>query len=110
MGVFQRNPHGIWLAVKTPAWTDENGNRHPGTTTWERVSDCDIVPGGEASQKDFGDGVMRSYAYTVHLPLSCRDLTLNDSVRLEMYGKTDTTKTYTVKGFHRYQTYCVLWI
>ena len=40
---------------RKPSWIDENENRHPGTTTWQRECRCDIVPAGAAEVRDFSE-------------------------------------------------------
>lgn len=110
MAILDFKPHHLWTCVKTPRWVDENGNSHPGTTTWSRYIKCDIVPAGKAEQRDFGDGVLQTYSYTIYLPTSCRDFALGEQIRLEKYGDYDDQNTYLVKGFHRYQHQCKIWI
>ena len=110
MSVLSFKPHHLWTCVTTPKWVDDDGNVHPGSKQWSRYCKCDIVPAGQANTKDFGDGVVQTYAYTIYLPTSCRDFELGEQIRLEKFGKYDESNTYVVKGFHRYQHQCKIWI
>jgi hypothetical protein len=109
MGVLNMEPFWLYTSESTPAYTDENGNRHKGTTTYTKYKRCDVVPAGAANTKDFGDGVTQTYSYTVYLyDRDCRLFAIGEKVK---YGRGEwLSKEFVVKGFHRYQTYCIMWI
>lgn len=110
MAVLNMKPHLLWVCQSSGKSVDENGNTIFGTDEWSELSRCDVVPAGQANTKDFGDGEVKTYAYTVYLPVTCRDLSLGERVKLQPFGGALNETVYLVKGFHRYQHQCKAWI
>jgi hypothetical protein len=109
MAVLSRNPHSLQYLVSTPGYEDENGDYHPGEEHWEGNIPCDAVPStGKAVERVFEDGVLRSYSYTVYLPSDCRMFTVGDRVKISLLGGIE--REFEVKGFHRYQLQCKIWV
>lgn len=108
MAVFNKNPHQLSYLVTTSGYEDDNGDYHEGENHWEGCMPCDAVSAGKAEEKEFEDGVVRSYSYTVYLPSDCRTFTIGDRVKLGLIGGIQ--KEFEVKGFHRYQLQCKMWI
>jgi hypothetical protein len=109
MGVFNRTPCYLYTSTTTGGYVDENGNKHKGETTYERYIRCDVVPAGPAETRDFGDGITQTYSYSIWIyDLNCRYFKPGEKVKVE---KNDIlSKEFVVKGFHKYQTYCIMWI
>jgi len=109
MGVLDMKPFWLYTYTKGMGYIDEDGNKHVGEDTYTKYIRCDVIPSGAANTRDFGDGIMQSYSYTIYVyDRGCKHLSVGEKVR---YGKDNfLSKPYLVKGFHRYQTYCILWI
>lgn len=89
------------------SYFDENGNYHPGTTSYEFVADCDVVPAGEANKIAIPDGQVETYSFTIsNLPVAMSNLEYGDFVKLVHQGREFVLK---VKGFQRYQLQCKIW-
>ena len=109
MAVLDMNPCYLYTSVAGMSYTDANGNRHVGKMTFEKYIRCDVVPAGQATQHDFGDGVVQTYSYTIYIhKKECRDFALGEAVKFEKNGKL--SREFLVKGFHRYQHQCKIWI
>jgi hypothetical protein len=109
MAVLNRNTHRLQYLVSTSGYEDENGDYHPGEDHWEGDIPCDAVPSGRSDEKEFEDGVTRKYSYEVYnLPPDCRNFTIGDRVKLILLGGIE--REFEVKGFHRYQKQCKLWL
>ena len=111
MGVLSFEPLWLYTSEKTGGYTDENGNKHPSRYEFTRYVRCDVVPAGAAEAKDFGDGEVRTYSYTLYInDLSCRHIEFGEKIRWGDYEGERLSKEYVVKGFHRYQTFCIMWV
>ena len=108
MAVLNFKPHRLKYLVSTPGYEDENGDYHPCDELWTGDIPCDAVPSGKAEQREFEDGVVRSYSYTVYLPNECRTFTIGDRVKISLLGGIE--REFEVKGFHRYQLQCKIWV
>lgn len=108
MAVLNRHPHRLQYLISTLGYEDENGDYRPGEEHWEGDIPCDVVPSGKAEEKEFEDGVVRSYSYTVYLSANCRTFTIGDRVKIKMLGGIE--REFNVKGFHRYQLQCKIWV
>lgn len=109
MAVLNRNPHRLQYLVSDKGYEDENGDYHPGEEHWEGEIPCDAVPSGKTDERTFEDGVIRKYSYEVcNLPHDCRTFVTGDRVRIRLLGGIE--REFEVKGFHRYQNQCKLWI
>lgn len=107
MAVLQRYTCSLRYAVEADGYEDENGDYHPGGSHYEGNLPCDVVPSGNASERSFEDGVIRSYSYTVHLKANAPSFTIGDRVEVSML---DDVKQFTVKGFQRNQLSCIIWV
>ena len=88
---------------------NDDGNRIPSVTNFSKYLRCDIVPAGQANQMDFGDGKLQTYSYTIYVyDKDCKDFSLGERIKFEKDGKL--SKPFYVKGFHRYQHQCKIWI
>lgn len=101
-------PHKLKYLVTTPGYEDANGDYHPGTPDFAGDIPCRNVPSGKAEEREFEDGVVRTYSSTVRLDVDCREFSIGDRVKL--FLPNGITREYEVKGFHRYQTYAKLWV
>ena len=107
MSVLDIKPHRLSYLVAGEGYEDENGDYHEGESHWEGEIECDAVPKGAAVEKEFEDGVVRTYSHEVYLPADCRDFCIGDRIRIDLLG---CDREGTVKGFHRYQYQCKMWI
>ena len=109
MAVLNMSPCILCTSVTTGGYVDANGNKHPGVTTYSDYIKCDVVPAGQASQRDFGDGVLQTYSYTIYVyDKHCRDFALGEKIKFRKNG--NLSGGFIVKGFHRYQHQCKIWI
>ena len=108
MSVLQLKPHRLSYLITEGGYTDTNGDYHKGASRWEGNIRCDAVPAGASNEMQFEDGVTRRYSYTVYLPKDCREFAVGDRVKLFLYN--GIVREYDVKGFHRYQMQCKLWV
>lgn len=108
MAVLNRKTHRLSYLVSGSGYDDENGDYHPGSSEWKGAIPCDAVPAGKAEQREFEDGVVRSYSYTVYLPSDCHTFTIGDRVKINLIGEIE--REFEVKGFHRYQLQCKIWV
>lgn len=100
--------HRLQYEVTTPGYEDDNGDYHPGTSEFVGDIPCRNVPSGKAEEREFEDGVVRTYSSVVRLDTDCREFSIGERVKLFLLG--GITREYDVKGFHRYQTHCKLWV
>lgn len=107
MAVLKRYSHRMQYLEASDGYEDENGDYHAGESRWAGDIPCDAVPAGKAEEKEFEDGVVRSYSYTVYALPDCRTFTIGDRVKIS-FGQTE--REFTIKGFHRYQLQCKMWI
>ena len=108
MAVLQVKPHRLSYLVEDGGYTDSNGDYQRGPSYWEGDIQCDAVPAGASNQMQFDDGVTRTYSYTVYLPKNCKDFKVGEKVRIKLYD--NIVRNFEVKGFHRYQMQCKLWL
>jgi len=108
MAVLNRKPHRLQFLVSSPGYEDVNGDYHSGSSEWKGSIPCDAIPTGKAEEKEFEDGVVRSYSYTVYLPGNCQTFAIGDRVKISLLGGIE--REFEVKGFHRYQMQCKLWV
>jgi len=108
MAVLIFKPCCLSYLVTSPGHEDDNGDYHPGEESWEGDIECGMVPAGKANEIKFEDGSVKVYSYTVTLPTKCHDFSVGDRVRILMLdGKS---RDFEVKGFHRYQLQCKIWV
>lgn len=109
MAVLELKPHRLSYLVTSPGYEDDNGDYHEGTSRWEGDIECDAVPAsGSANEITFDDGTAHKYSYTVYLPVSCKDFSVGERVRIRHLGNVE--REYSVKGFQRWQLQCKLWV
>lgn len=109
MAVLNMTPSYLYQGVTSAGYTDEDGNKHPGRTEYVRYLKCDIVPSGPSTERDFGDGVLQSYSYTIYVfDRRCRNFAIGEKVKFEKDGRL--SGEFLVKGFHRYQHQCKIWV
>ena len=102
-----------YLDSLSEGYTDrKTGDYVDGKEKWiDDYCRCDIVPAGQANQIPIPDGQVETYSYTIYnLPRSCREFKYGDRIRVKMYGSDDDVREFTVKGFHRYQMQCKIWV
>lgn len=93
--------------ITNEGYEDENGDYHKGSSEWCGYIPCNAVPAGKAAERTFEDGKVRAYSYTISLNTD-RDFQIGDRVKVEFHeGKV---REFGVKGFHRYQLQCKLWV
>lgn len=112
MSVLDFSPHTLEYLVRGEGHTNEDGDYIKGTDTW--IADyckCDTVPAGKADTIVTVDGQVEPYSYTIYnLPRNCRKFKYGDRIRIKFFGYDDETQEFTVKGFHRYQHQCKMWV
>lgn len=107
MAVLVLKKHRLSYLVKTDGYEDENGDYHEGSSEWRGYIPCNAVPAGKAAERTFEDGKVRAYSYTVNLNVDF-DLKIGDRVKIEFLN--GEVRQFGVKGFHRYQLQCKLWV
>ena len=107
MAVLVMKKHRLSYLAKTDGYEDENGDYHEGTSEWRGYIPCNAVPAGKAAERTFEDGKVRAYSYTVNLNVDF-DLKIGDRVKIEFLN--GEVRQFGVKGFHRYQLQCKLWV
>lgn len=111
MAVLEFAAHSLSYEVVTEGYENpENGDYIEGTSYWvNNAYKCDIVPAGKANTIAIPDGSIQTYSYTVYnLPQTCKEFKYGDKIRIHFFGQG--YKEFTVKGFHRYQLQCKIWI
>lgn len=109
MAVLKMTPSYLYQGVAQAGYTDSEGNKHPGSIQFEKYLKCDIVPSGPSSQRDFGDGVLQTYSYTIYVfDMSCRNFAIGERIKFKKDGIL--SGEFLIKGFHRYQHQCKIWI
>ena len=107
MAVLVMKKHRLSYLVTTDGYEDENGDYHEGSTEWRGYIPCNAVPAGKAAERMFEDGKVRAYSYTVNLNIDF-DLKIGDRVKIEFLN--GEVRQFGVKGFHRYQLQCKVWV
>ena len=109
MAVLRMTPCELYQGVKGQSYIDDDGNKHPGTIEFQKYTKCDVVPSGAAAEKDFGDGVLQTYSYVIFIyNKKCRNFVIGERIKFKKDGQL--SGEYLVKGFHRYQHQCKIWI
>lgn len=109
MAVLDFAAYRLSYLEMTPGYEDDNGDYHPGSQTWEGDIKCNLVPAGEANEIKYEDGRTFIYSYSVtNLPRTCRNFKVGDRVRIKMLD--GEWQNFSVKGFHRYQLQCKMWV
>lgn len=106
--ILDDRPHRLQYEVTTPGYEDDNGDYHPGESHYEGDIPCRNVPSGKAEEREFEDGVVRTYSSVIRLDADCREFSIGDMVKLFLLEGVE--REYEVKGFHRYQLYAKLWV
>lgn len=95
-------------------WGDDGngGNKIVSEGCWiDDYCMCDCVPAGKANTITIPDGQVEPYSYTVYnLPTWCKEFKYGDRVRIKLFGAANDVREFTVKGFHRYQLQCKIWV
>lgn len=112
MPVLKLKPHILEVLIHTGEYEDENGDFHAGSERWETCSTCDAVPSGRAEEITLPDGESIKYSYTIYLPKMTREFLFGEKIRIRFYkeGVLQEKKEFSVKGFHRYQHQCKMWV
>lgn len=106
--ILDDRPHRLQYLISTPGYEDDNGDYHEGESYYEGDMPCRHVPNGKVEEREFEDGVVRTYSAIVRLDADCREFAIDDKIKLLLLGGIE--REYKVKGFHRYQTYAKLWV
>lgn len=112
MPVLKLKPHILEVLAISGEYEDENGDFHAGDGNWVTYSKCDAVPSGKAEEIALPDGSTMKYSYTIYLPKDAREFLVGEKVRLLFFkeGVLQEKKEFSVKGFHRYQHQCKMWV
>lgn len=87
---------------------EENGDWHPAKSTWSCPIPCDAVPSsGQATERKFEDGEVRTYSYVCYLNPCCRRFSIGERVRLTRAGVVSELE---VKGRMSYQHQYKIWL
>jgi len=109
MAVLNFLAHKLYCQLVTEGYEDDNGDYHEGEKSWEEYCMCDIVPAGRANTITTPDGNVFTYSYTIsNLPYNSRDFEVGEKVKIAFFGKDEVV--FTIKGFHRYQMQCKIWV
>lgn len=108
MAVIDFKPCRLSYLVASDGREDDNGDYLPGEESWEGDIECGMVPAGKANEIKFDDGTVKVYSYAVTLPSDCREFDVGERVRILMLG--GQYREFEVKGFHRYQLQCKMWV
>lgn len=106
--ILDDRPHKLQYLVTTPGYEDENGDYHEGESHYEGDIPCRHVPSGKAEEREFEDGVVRTYSAVVRLDTDCKEFSIGERVKIFLLGAIE--REYESKGFHRYQTHAKLWV
>jgi len=68
---------------------------------------CDAVGNGSAKERQFEDGVIRTYSFVCYLSPDCEHFEIGQRVKL---SRGNINEIYEVKGFLRYQLQAKLWL
>ena len=107
MAVLEMKKHRLSYLAVGEGYEDENGDYHEGSSEWRGYIPCNAVPAGRAAERTFEDGEVRAYSYSVNLDVDF-DFHVGDRVRIEFLN--GVVREFGVKGFHRYQLQCKLWV
>lgn len=113
MSVMNFAPHTLDYLAVVPGHDDEDTGDHiHGSESWvEGYCKCDMVPAGSADTVTTPDGQVEPYSFTIYnLPRTCRKFAYGDKVRVKMFGNDEDVRELVVKGFHRYQMQCKMWV
>ena len=112
MSVLNFSPHVLEYLVRVKGYTNEDGDYIEGREYWETdYCMCDMVPAGKANTIVTVDGQVEPYSYTIYnLPRCCRKFDYGDKVRIKFFGRECEKQEFMVKGFHRYQHQCKMWV
>ncbi|WP_455636512.1 hypothetical protein [Parabacteroides sp.] len=106
--ILDDRPHKLQYLVTTPGYEDDNGDYHQDESHYEGDIPCRHVTNGKAGEREFEDGVVRTYSAIIRLDADCREFSIGDKVRLSLLGGIE--REYEVKGFNRNQMYARLWV
>lgn len=110
MSVLDMRPHSLTYLSVTEGYRDDNGDWHKGSEQWSEDNiDCDTVPAGPENVLTYEDGTMTNYEHVIYTDCDCREFKRGDKIRIAFYGELPATE-FTVKGFHRYQHQCKIWV
>ena len=108
MSVIDLVPHTLRYLKVNDGYEDENGDWHKGSEEWSEPIACHAVPAGAANIITFPDGTTATYSYAIgRLAPDCREFMIGDKILLNVLG---IERSFQVKGFHRYQLQCKLWV
>ena len=109
MSLLNFHASKLYRQIRSESYTDENGDYHPGKVQWEYCCSCDVVPAGEANKIIIPDGSIDYYSYSVYnIPVGTKKFEYGEFVKLAILGGEEVILK--VKGFHRYQLQCKLWV
>ena len=115
MGVFRVKPHMLYLLAREAGEVDDAGDYTEGAASEMAVGACAAVPAGAANEVTLPDGTVDTYSYTLYLDPFVHELAHGDTVRIDLFaadgsGEGGSGRVYKVKGFHRYQHQCKVWV
>ena len=112
MPILKMKPHILEVLAITDGYEDENGDYHEGHEEWVKLCKCDAVPAGAAREITLPDGTVLQYSYTIYLPKNTCEFHTGAKVRVNFFGNgtLQEKKEFSVKGFHRYQHQCKMWV
>lgn len=109
MSILDFHASKLYRQINTEGFTDENGDYHSGKVMWTFCCTCNVVPAGEANKIAIPDGSIDYYSYSVYnIPVGIKEFEYGELVKLNILGAKEVTLK--VKGFHRYQLQCKLWV
>lgn len=108
MALVNTRPHRLSFLRTSPGFEDDNGDWHIGIDQWSAPVNCMATPAGAANRMTFADGMTTYYSYEISLlPRDIDFIKVGDKVKLTT---PDGEIVYEVKGFHRFQLQCKIWV
>lgn len=108
MAVLKLSSHTLYVSINSNGYEDENGDWHEGKSVSTELCKCDVVPAGKANERVFEDGVKDTYSYIIYLPKDCQRIEKGAKVSVKFAD--GVVREFLVKGFHRYQLQCKMWV
>lgn len=109
MAVLNMRPHTLSYLLVKEGYRDGNGDYHKGSQKWiNGYIKCDAVPAGEEDVITYEDGTEAHYSYIIYTDKNCREFFRKDVIKIAFNGCQ--AREFTVKGFHRYQHQCKIWV
>lgn len=103
-------PHTLSYQITTEGREDENGDFHPGETSFAGEIPCRCEPnGGKAEVIVFDDGTTSVYRYIIYMDRDCKEFKKDEKVRVSRKDGSVLVEAK-VLGFQRGQLNARIWV